>query len=81
MRKEKTRLHLCRENVAADDRVLVVAPHPDDAEIAAFGLYADTRATVVTLTAETRVTAIRTLLSHGLAFREVRSQICAFGTA
>src|SRR5262249_45093823 len=35
----------------SDDRVLVVAPHPDDAEIAAFGLYADTYATVVTLTA------------------------------
>ena len=47
----ETRLHVCREKVAAEDRVLVVAPHPDDAEIAAFGLYADTRATVVTLTA------------------------------
>ena len=44
-------MHLCREKVTADDRVLVVAPHPDDAEIAAFGFYADTRATVVTLTA------------------------------
>ena len=44
------RLHICREKLSADDRVLVVAPHPDDAEIAAFGLYADTRATVVTLT-------------------------------
>src|SRR5262249_52063134 len=33
-----------------DDRVLVIASHPDDAEIAAFGLYADTQATVVTLT-------------------------------
>ena len=31
--------------------MLVVAPHPDDAEIAAFGFYADTRATVVTVTA------------------------------
>jgi LmbE family N-acetylglucosaminyl deacetylase len=47
----RARLHICREKVTADDRVLVVAPHPDDAEIAAFGLYADTRATVVTLTA------------------------------
>jgi LmbE family N-acetylglucosaminyl deacetylase len=35
----------------AGDRVLVVAPHPDDAEIAAFGLYTDASATVVTLTA------------------------------
>jgi LmbE family N-acetylglucosaminyl deacetylase len=31
--------------------VLVIAPHPDDAEIAAFGLYSETDATVVTLTA------------------------------
>ena len=30
--------------------ILVIAPHPDDAEIAAFGLYADRRATIVTLT-------------------------------
>jgi LmbE family N-acetylglucosaminyl deacetylase len=46
----RARLYICCEKVTADDRVLVVAPHPDDAEIAAFGLYADTRATVVTLT-------------------------------
>lgn len=51
VRKEKTRVHLCREKITAEDRVLVVAPHPDDAEIAAFGLYSDTRATIVTLTA------------------------------
>ena len=31
--------------------VLVLAPHPDDAEIAAFGIYATSRATVVTVTA------------------------------
>ncbi len=31
--------------------VLVLAPHPDDAEIAAFGLYAHRNATVVTMTA------------------------------
>lgn len=31
--------------------VLVLAPHPDDAEIAAFGLYATTQSTVVTVTA------------------------------
>jgi LmbE family N-acetylglucosaminyl deacetylase len=31
--------------------VLVLAPHPDDAEIAAFGLYANRNATVVTVTA------------------------------
>lgn len=32
-------------------RTLVLAPHPDDAEIAAFGLYASTDADVVTVTA------------------------------
>lgn len=30
--------------------VLVLAPHPDDAEIAAFGLYASSNATIVTVT-------------------------------
>jgi LmbE family N-acetylglucosaminyl deacetylase len=44
-------LHLCHEKLSAADRVLVVSPHPDDAEIAAFGVYSDTSATVVTLTA------------------------------
>jgi glycosyltransferase involved in cell wall biosynthesis/LmbE family N-acetylglucosaminyl deacetylase len=48
---KSARLHLCSERLAAADRILVIAPHPDDAEIAAFGLYADTNATVVTLTA------------------------------
>ena len=42
---------VCREKVSHEDRVLVVAPHPDDAELAAFGLYTDTMATIVTLTA------------------------------
>src|SRR3984957_5921221 len=32
-------------------RILVIAPHPDDAEIAGFGLYADRQASVVTVTA------------------------------
>jgi LmbE family N-acetylglucosaminyl deacetylase len=45
------RLHICDEQIAPDDRVLVIAPHPDDAEIAAFGFYADMCATIVTLTA------------------------------
>ncbi len=47
-----TRLVVFR-NPAIDrsTRVLVVAPHPDDAEIAAFGLYATTRSDVVTVTA------------------------------
>ena len=33
-----------------DGRMLVLAPHPDDAEIAAFGLYTDRNATIVTVT-------------------------------
>ncbi|MCG5055547.1 MAG: PIG-L family deacetylase [Myxococcales bacterium] len=33
------------------EAVLVLAPHPDDAEIAAFGLYADRHSTVLTVTA------------------------------
>ncbi len=37
--------------VGAKTRTLVVAPHPDDAEIAAFGLYARTNSDVVTVTA------------------------------
>lgn len=51
---DSARLHICYEKVSSEDTVLVVAPHPDDAEIAAFGLYADTDATVVTLTAGDR---------------------------
>ncbi|HET7294246.1 MAG TPA: PIG-L family deacetylase [Vicinamibacteria bacterium] len=31
-------------------KVLILAPHPDDAEIAAFGLYAGSNATIVTVT-------------------------------
>jgi LmbE family N-acetylglucosaminyl deacetylase len=50
-RRDAVRLHFCRESVSSADRVLVIAPHPDDAEIAAFGLYSETDAMVVTLTA------------------------------
>ena len=35
----------------ADGRYLVVAPHPDDAEIAAFGLYSSSEAYIVTVSA------------------------------
>lgn len=49
--RDGARLHLCGDDVAPNERVLIVAPHPDDAEIAAFGLYADCNATIVTLTA------------------------------
>jgi LmbE family N-acetylglucosaminyl deacetylase len=51
VRADAARIHLSRERVQPGERVLVVAPHPDDAEIAAFGLYTETAATVVTLTA------------------------------
>ena len=33
-----------------DGRILVLSPHPDDAEIGAFGLYTDRNATIVTVT-------------------------------
>lgn len=42
---------VCCEKISPEDRILVVAPHPDDAELAAFGLYTDTQAAIVTLTA------------------------------
>src|ERR1700751_1556200 len=38
----------------ADTNVLIVAPHPDDAEIAAFGIYATHHSWVVTITAGER---------------------------
>src|SRR5437773_11653077 len=47
----RTSLYVCHQSVRPDDRMLVVSPHPDDAELAEFGLYADTQATIVTVTA------------------------------
>jgi LmbE family N-acetylglucosaminyl deacetylase len=46
-----TRLYLYRNKPLAGRRVLVLAPHPDDAEIAAFGVYRRTQADVITVTA------------------------------
>ena len=77
---ERPRLHICREKVTADDRVLVVAPHPDDAEIAAFGLYADTRATVVTLTAGDASDRYQNSLQPWLSLTRSAIAKCAFGT-
>ena len=45
------RLHLFDSELDLSKRILVLAPHPDDAEIAAFGLYAHRNASVVTVTA------------------------------
>jgi LmbE family N-acetylglucosaminyl deacetylase len=45
------RLRLFQNAVNLTKTILVLAPHPDDAEIAAFGLYANRNATVVTITA------------------------------
>jgi LmbE family N-acetylglucosaminyl deacetylase len=47
----ETSLFTFGDPLKADDRVVVVAPHPDDAEIAAFGVYSTTDAAVVTVTA------------------------------
>ena len=48
---ETATLRLFDNHLDLQQRILVIAPHPDDAEIAAFGLYADRPATVVTVTA------------------------------
>ncbi len=48
---EAATLRLFDNHLDLQQRILVVAPHPDDAEIAAFGLYADRQASVVTVTA------------------------------
>ena len=43
-------LRLFANALDLDETILILAPHPDDAEIAAFGLYADRKATIVTIT-------------------------------
>jgi LmbE family N-acetylglucosaminyl deacetylase len=48
---EAATLRLFDNRLDLQQRILVIAPHPDDAEIAAFGLYADRQASVVTVTA------------------------------
>ncbi|MFL6212854.1 MAG: PIG-L deacetylase family protein [Blastocatellia bacterium] len=48
--EQDARLWLFSDRVEPSEQVIVVAPHPDDAEVAAFGFYGSTRATVVTIT-------------------------------
>jgi len=43
-------LRVFKNDLDLGDTILIVAPHPDDAEIAAFGLYAGRKATIVTVT-------------------------------
>lgn len=43
-------LRLYANHLDLQGNILILAPHPDDAEIAAFGLYAGSRATIVTVT-------------------------------
>lgn len=50
-RSRTARLRLFDGGFDLSGSMLVLAPHPDDAEIAAFGLYANRRASVVTVTA------------------------------
>jgi LmbE family N-acetylglucosaminyl deacetylase len=47
-------LHVFEPPALADTSILIVAPHPDDAEIAAFAVYATHRSWIVTITAGER---------------------------
>ena len=49
--RQQAHLVLFRNHIKKGARVLVVAPHPDDAEIAAFGLYSHGDSYIVTITA------------------------------
>lgn len=49
--KQQAHLVLFRNHIKHGARVMVIAPHPDDAEIAAFGLYSHRNSYIVTITA------------------------------
>jgi len=51
VKKQEADLYLFRNDPIGDENILVIAPHPDDAEIAAFGLYSQKNAYIVTITA------------------------------
>src|ERR1700724_1848025 len=51
LQAELATLRLFDNHLDMQQPILVIEPHPDDAEIAAFGLYADRQASVVTVTA------------------------------
>ncbi len=50
-REQQTQVFAFSEWLAPSEKVVVIAPHPDDSEIAAFGVYSSTDAVVVTVTA------------------------------
>jgi LmbE family N-acetylglucosaminyl deacetylase len=50
-KKQEADLYLFRNDPIGDGNILIIAPHPDDAEIAAFGLYSNKNAYIVTVTA------------------------------
>jgi len=47
----ETELFFFRNEPLADRKVLIIAPHPDDAEISAFGVYSSTDSFIATITA------------------------------
>jgi glycosyltransferase involved in cell wall biosynthesis/LmbE family N-acetylglucosaminyl deacetylase len=47
--EKQARLHVSRTRIRSDESVVVFGPHPDDSEIAAFGLYSDSQAKVVNI--------------------------------
>jgi len=51
LKSPEAELLLFRNDPVGDETILIVAPHPDDAEIAAFGLYSQKNVYIVTVTA------------------------------
>ena len=51
VKEQEADLYLFRNDPIGDANILIIAPHPDDAEIAAFGLYSQKNAYIVTISA------------------------------